>query len=431
VDESTKNKLLRVLESKVNRQLLYYLDTCAKCGACKDACHIYKATGKPELTPSHRADLLRRVYRRYFTTGGKLMPALYEATELTDDVLDQMYQAAFTCTGCRRCMVYCPFGIDLTWIIGVEKAMLSAAGKVPEELDMLTDASIEKGKSMDLYREIMQDQIRSLEPELRELTGMPDATIPMGKKGAKVLYVALAGTASILPPAVLFTLAGEDWTLSEFEAANYGYFLGDTARAAQVAERIVSEAKALGVKEVVITECGHAYRVMAHLDEVWSKQKFPFKVKSIFEPWAQYLKEGRLKVRHKLTVPVTYHDPCQLGRNGGIYEEPREIVKAICTDFRDMTPNREKNWCCGGGGGLVAQLDLEEFRAETGLLKVEQIRATGARVLATPCENCRLQIALLNERYNLGIEIAAVTDLVVEAVAPGAQRKPEHEAATA
>ncbi|MDI6870851.1 MAG: (Fe-S)-binding protein [Bacillota bacterium] len=427
MDETTKQKLLDVMKSKLNRQLLYYLDVCAKCGACKDACHIYRATGKAELVPSHRADLLRRLYRRHFTSAGRVFPSLYEATDLSDQLLDEMYQAAFTCTGCRRCMVYCPFGIDLTWVIGVEKAMLSAVGKVPEELNMLADAAIEKGNSIDLYREIMQDQIRSLEPELRELTGMPDATIPMGKKGARVLYVALAGTGSILPPAVIFNLAGEDWTLSEFEAANYGYFLGDTARAARIAERIVNEAKELGVEEVVLTECGHAYRVMKHLDEVWSKQKFPFKVLSVFEPWARYLKEGRVKVLRPIAEPATYHDPCQLGRNGGIYEEPREVVKAICTDFRDMTPNREKNWCCGGGGGLVAQTDLEEFRADTGLVKAEQVRATGARIAATPCENCRLQLALLNERYHLGVEVVAVTDLLVRAVAPGALRKPEQE----
>ncbi|MGE5553094.1 MAG: (Fe-S)-binding protein [Betaproteobacteria bacterium] len=427
MDGTTKQKLLDVMKGKLNRQLLYYLDVCAKCGACKDACHSYKSTGKAEFLPAHRADLLRRLYRKHFTTAGRLFPSLYEATDLSDQVLEEMYQAAFTCTGCRRCMVYCPFGIDLTWIIGVEKAMLAAIGKVPEELDMLTDAAIEKGKSMDLYREIMQDQIHSLEPELRALTGLPGAAIPMGRKGARVLYVALAGTGSILPPAVIFNLAGEDWTLSEYEAANYGYFLGDTARAAQVAERIVSEAKALGVEEVVITECGHAYRVMKHLDEVWSKQKFPFRVKSIFEPWAQYLREGRIKVRNPITKPVTYHDPCQLGRNGGIYEEPWEVVKAICADFRDMTPNRERNWCCGGGGGLVAQTDLEEFRADTGLPKAEQVRATGAKIVATPCENCRLQLALLNERYNLGVEIAAVTDLLVQAVAPGAQAGTEEK----
>jgi Fe-S oxidoreductase len=429
VDHATKQKLLDLLKGKLNRQLLYYLDLCARCGACKDACHIYRATGKAEFLPARRADLLRRLHRKHFTTTGRLLPALYEATDLDDQRLEEMYQAAFTCTGCRRCMVYCPFGVDLTWIIGVEKAMLSAAGKVPEELEMLTEAAIEKGRSMDLYREIMQEQIRGLEPEVRRLTGRPLATIPMGKKGAKVLYVALAGTGSMLPPAVLFTLAGEDWTLSEYEAANYGYFLGDTARAAQVAERIVTEAKELGVQEVVITECGHAYRVMKHLDEVWSKQKFPFQVKSIFEPWAQYLREDRIKVLHPVVQPVTYHDPCQLGRNGGLYEEPREVVRAIAPDFRDLTPNREKNWCCGGGGGLVAQVELEEFRAATGLVKAEQVRATGAEIVATPCENCRLQLTLLNERYNLGVEIVAVTDLLVRAVAvdePGTQ---EQEAA--
>ncbi|MGE5508922.1 MAG: (Fe-S)-binding protein [Chitinophagales bacterium] len=420
MDDQTRTKLLGVMRSRMNRQLLQYLDVCARCGACKDACHIYKATGKPEHTPSARAKALQQLYKRYFHPVGRVFPALYEARELDDRMLDEMYQAAYTCTGCRRCMTFCPFGVDLTWLIGVEKAMLAAAGKVPEELDMLAEASIEKGRSIDLYKDIMAEQIHGYEPDLQAETGLPGANIPIGRKGARVLYVALAGKASIYPPAVVFNLAGEDWTLSSFEAANYGYFLGDTARAAEIAERIVAEAKELGVEEVVLAECGHAYRVLKHLDEVWSKQKFPFKVSSIFEPWARYLREGRLTLdpAKRIAEPVTYHDPCQLGRNGGVYEEPRQVVAAIAADFREMTPNREKNWCCGGGGGLVAQIDLEEYRAETGKLKAEQIRATGARIVATPCENCRLQLGLLNERYRLGVEVVAVTDLLVRCLLP-------------
>ncbi|MDI3280219.1 MAG: (Fe-S)-binding protein [Bacillota bacterium] len=411
-----QEKLLGVMKGRRNRQLLYYLELCTRCGLCKDACHIYRATGRVEFVPSHRAEILRRLYRRYFSPLGRLIPSLYEARELDERALEDLYEAAYTCTGCRRCMVYCPFGIDITWLLGVEKAMLVAAGKVPEELAMLTDAAIEKGNSIDLYRDLLQEQIKGLEPELRERTGMPGASIPIGRKGARVLYVALAGAHSILPAAIIFNLAGEDWTLSMFESSNYGYFLGDTEKAARVAERIVSEAKALGVEEVVITECGHAYRVMKHLDEVWSKQKFPFRVSSIFEPFARYLKEGRIKVDpDRIAERVTYHDPCQLGRNGGIFEEPRAIIRAIARDFREMNPNREKNWCCGGGGGLVAQPDLEEFRAVTGRLKAEQIAATGAKIVATPCENCRLQLDLLNQRYHLGIQVSAVTDLLVQA----------------
>ncbi|MHB9095699.1 MAG: (Fe-S)-binding protein [Eubacteriales bacterium] len=417
MDAQLQEKLTGVLKQKINRQMLYYLDVCTKCGICKDACHIYRATGRPEHLPSYRAEVLRRIYKGKFDLLGKILPALHEVRELDERALEELFQAAYTCTGCRRCMVYCPFGIDITWMLGAAKALLVEAGRAPEVLEMLTDAAIEKGKSMDFYKDIIVDQIKGLEPELRKRTGIPDATIPMDKKGADILYVALGGTHTILPAAIIFTLAGENWTLSMFEGSNYGYFLGDTARAAEVAERIVTEAKELGVKEIVVTECGHTYRVMKHLDEIWSKQTFPFKISSIFEPFSRYIAEGRIKVDpNKITGPVTYHDPCQLGRNGGIFEEPRYVVKAISKDYREMMPNRGKNWCCGGGGGLVAQTELEEFRAVTGKMKAEQIAATGAKIVATPCENCRLQLALINERYNLNINVSAVMDLVVEAL---------------
>lgn len=425
--DGISEKIRSILTEKTNRQLLYYLDTCARCGLCKDACHVYRSTGRPEHVPSYRVEVLNRVYRQYVAPLGRFR----KTAEVTEDDLQKMYDSAFTCTGCRRCMVYCPFGIDLTWIISVEKAVLAAFGRIPEELDMLTDAAVEKGNSIEMYKEIMIDQIRSYEAELKARTGMPDATIPMEKKGARVLYVALAGIHSILPAAIIFNLAKEDWTLSMFESANYGYFTGDTARAGLVAKRIVDEAEALGVEEVIITECGHAFRVMKHLSSGWLKRELPFKVRSIFQPFAEYLQDGRLTVHTKITEPVTYHDPCQLARNGGIFEEPRQILRAITTDFRELTPNREKAWCCGGGGGLGAIGDLEEYRVKTGKIKADQIHTSGAKIAATPCENCRLQLALLNDHYDLGITISAITDMLVEAVAVPAAKEDADEVASA
>jgi len=229
--------------------------------------------------------------------------------------------------------------------------------------------------------------------------------------------VALAGTHTILPMAIIFHEAKADWTLSLFEAANYGYFLGDTAKARKIAQRFVDEAKALGVKEVIISECGHAYRVMQFLYEAWTKEKLPFKIRAAVDVMHDYIKEGKIKLKPgSLKEPVTYHDPCQVGRNGGFYEEPRDIVKAVADDYREMTPNREKQWCCGGGGGLVAESEFDSLRLKSGEKKVEQIRKTGAKVLVTPCENCRLQIELLNEKNNLGIRISSMMDMVVSAM---------------
>ena len=202
-----------------------------------------------------------------------------------------------------------------------------------------------------------------------------------------------------------------------FEASNYGYFLGDVKRAKAIGNRIVEEAKRLKVKEVVITECGHAYRVMKFFQQGWVGEKLPFKVSNILELIARYSEEGRIRLNAgRIKEPITYHDPCQIARNGGIFEEPRYILRQVAADFREMTPNREKNWCCGGGGGLVAEPELEEFRIRTGRLKAEQVMKTQARIVVTPCENCRLQFGGLDEKYDLGVKVSSVRDLVGDAM---------------
>ncbi len=402
-----------LLKPNITRQILFYMDTCSRCGACKDACHIYKTRPGAENLPAFRAILLRNYLRPHYSLSGRVFARAGTGSNLTDGGLAQMYDAAYSCTGCRRCMVFCPFGVDLTSLINIEKMLLVQTGKIPEDLDLLTDMAIQKGISMEAYRAVVQEQISKLEQELRELTGLPDAGIPMRLKGAKILYVSLGSKDSILLPSAVFNLAGESWTLSEYEASNFGYFLGDINRACQVAERIVNEARELGVEEVVITECGHAYRMMKHLQEAWSGQRHPFQVKSVLQLWNKYVQEKRLKVK-QITTPMTYHDPCQLGRNGGIFEEPRQVIRRITSDFREMKPNREKNWCCGGGGGLVARADMEEFRNEIGFIKAQQIKATGSKIVVAPCGNCRQQLQSLNENYHLNVRIAAVSEILVE-----------------
>ncbi len=423
VTREEQDLAVKILDEKTNRQLLYYLDICTRCGICKDACHQYVATGDVLYLPASRAQLIRKVFRKYFTIQGKLIPSVVEATAPNDKLLEDLYRASYACTSCRRCMYYCPFSIDTTWFTSIGRAMLVAIGRGATILGELADAAIMKGDNIDMFRDILIDGLKDTEDEFKARVGDPAATIPIGKKGAHSLYVALAGTHTILPMAIIFHQAKADWSLSLFEAANYGYFYGDTARAKKIAQRFVDEAKALGVQELIISECGHAYRVMEFLYEAWAKEKLPFKIRAVVDVMHDYIKEGRIKLKPgSLLEPVTYHDPCQVGRNGGFYEEPRNIVKAVAADYREMTPNREKQWCCGGGGGLVAESEFDTLRQVSGQKKVEQIRKTGAKVLVTPCENCRLQIEMLNEKNNLGIRISSMMDLVVESMdLPGAK----------
>ncbi|MFC1900391.1 (Fe-S)-binding protein [Chloroflexota bacterium] len=417
VEEKVRESSVQVLKEKMNRQLLYYLDICTRCSICKDACHQYVSTKDVRYLPAYRAELIRRIYKKYFTKSGKFIPSISEATEIDDRLLDELYQVTYACTGCRRCMYYCPFSIDTTWILAAAKAILIAAGKGSKMLTELAGASIMKGENIDLFKDIILETLKDTEKELQEKVGDPEAVIPVDKEGADMLYVALSGTHTILPASIIFHQAKVDWTLSLFEASNYGYFLGDTGKAKAIAKRIVDEAKRLKVKEVVITECGHAYRVMKYLYEPWAKEKLPFKVSSIIDLIGRYVEEGKIQLKPgSVKETITYHDPCQVGRNAGFFEPPRNVIRQIAGDFRELTPNREKNWCCGGGGGLVAQPDMDDLRIETGEMKVKQIRDSGAKIVVSPCENCRLQLDTLNEKYEMDIEISSLMDLVVDAM---------------
>ena len=172
MDTVNKEALKKVLKAKINRQLLYYLDLCARCSICKDACHQYKVTEDVLYLPAYRAELIRRIYKKYHSPLGRIFPKFYEGREIDDEkLLDELYTTTYACTGCRRCMYYCPFSIDTTWILSVAKEILNAAGKGSSMLEELTNASIEKGKNIDLFKDIMVDMLSDTEKEVQEKTG--------------------------------------------------------------------------------------------------------------------------------------------------------------------------------------------------------------------------------------------------------------------
>jgi Fe-S oxidoreductase len=407
-----RKKLLDLFGSKLDRPMRYYLDVCTRCGICREACFAYASVPKVEYTPVWRAEVVRKIYKRYFKWTGRLFPFWGKSTKIDDDTMKQLYDAAYTCTGCRRCMMYCPFGIDTQAIQSIAKLLLIGNESASEELSMLADASIEKGKHLELYKESFMKGIRNLESQvISKWKGESDQIIPLDIEGANILYVALAGAHSIVPAASIFNAARENWTLSFFEAVNFGAFVGDPIKTQIIAKRIINEAVRLRVKEVVICECGTAYRVMKHL-----VGKQPFEVSHVSEVMARYLKEGRIKVeKDRIKGLMTYHDPCQSARNSGVIEEPRYVVHQLTSHFVEMTPNRDYNLCCGGGGGLVA-LENEEFREETGKAKVNQIKETGATLVATGCENCHTQLNFLNDKYRMEVKVEFLTNLVANSL---------------
>jgi len=411
-------KALEILKKQLNQPLKTALEVCARCGICAEACHYYVAEPKVEHVPAYRAEQLRKIYRKKHNFFGKYVSWLVDAEELDDEKFNKLVEMAFSeCTLCRRCTFNCPLGVDTPLVMRTIRAMATATGKAPEILVMLADSAIAKGENPEIFKEMFLQQISQLEKELQELTGNPEAKIPVEKKGARVLYVGLAGAHTIIPPAIIFNEVGEDWTLSIYEAANYGVFLGDVERAKKIAKRIIDEAKRLKVQEVVVAECGHACAALVWDAPNWFAEKFPFRIRSVVEVVAEYIQKGKLTLDPKAnSEPVTYHDSCNLARTGGIFREPRIILKAVVKDFREMNPNGIENYCCGGGGGLVALPEYYEKRMRAGKPKAEQIKRTGAKIVAAACENCKLQLGDLNNYYNLGVEVKGLVDLVANAI---------------
>jgi Fe-S oxidoreductase len=409
MDQKTRDDLLTLFQSKLNEAMRFYLETCTRCGVCTEACHVHASMGQVKYIAVYRAEIVRRLYKRYFKGRGKFWPSSGEAKELSEMALEELYEAAYSCTGCRRCMVYCPFGIDTQMLMSIAKLLLVGADAEPEILTMLADTSIEKGKSLDLYKESFLEGIKRLEEEVVSKWKIEagGTAIPVDVEGADLLYVALAGAHSIIPAAAIFNAAGENWTLSFFEAVNFGAFVGDPTKTKLILDRIINEAKRLKVKEVCICECGTAYRVMKQL----SGQQ-AFNVTAITEVHARYLKEGRIKLdKTKL------NGACQIARNAGVIDEPRYILQHLTDDFRELTHEPRYNWCCGGGGGLVALgEDTLDFRMKSAKVKVDQVNATGAKILATACENCHAQLGNLNDHYKMGVEVQFLSSLVADAL---------------
>jgi len=415
MDQETRGELLKLFQTKLNQAMQLYLETCTRCGVCTEACHVYASTGQVKHIAAYRSEIIRRLHKKYFKARGKLWPSVGEAKELTEVALEELFDAAYSCTGCRRCMVYCPFGIDTQMLMSIAKLLLIGAEAEPEILTMLADTSVEKGKSLEFFKEGFLTGVKNLEAEVIEKWKIQagETAIPVDVEGADLLYVALAGAHSIIPAAAIFNAAGEKWTLSFFEAVNFGAFVGDPTKTKLILDRIIKEALRLKVKEVCICECGTAFRVMKQLSGTQ-----PFKVSAITEVHARYIRENRIKLdKSKFDQAITYHDPCQIARNGGVIDDPRFILSHLTTDFREMSPEPEYNWCCGGGGGLVALgEETLDFRMKSARVKAEQIKKTEAGVLATACENCHTQLDNLNDHYNMNVDVRFLSSMVADAL---------------
>lgn len=441
------------------RSVKVYMDSCVKCGSCTDKCHYYLGTKDPKNMPVARQDLMRKVYRRYFTFAGKYFPKLVGAEDFTEEVLDDWYNYFHQCSQCRRCSVFCPYGIDTAEISMAAREIMDRIGVGDKYSNEIIGKVYRIGNNLGLPERALADTLEGLEEDVEEETGVV-VKYPLDVKGADILLVTPSAdffaephVDGLIGYGKVFHEAGVSWTLSSLasEAANFGMFIGSYENMRKVSLRIREAALELGVKRIVFGECGHAWRVAySFLNTLagpfdFLDPDYPVPQHILEFTWNE-MQKGTLNIDKSLNddMVLTYHDSCNVARAtrmgtepGGQFTIPRNVIKAVCNNFHDMAREtiHGETFCCGGGGGLLTD-DLMELRIKGAKPRMEALKNVTEEHqvthMAAICAICKSQFTKVLPYYGFDMDqIVSVHQLVSNAIILTGQVDEDEENETA
>jgi len=457
--EGWEEIILKGLKERLDkfRSLKIFMDCCVRCGACADKCHFFLGTGDPKNMPVLRAELLRSVYRNDFTLAGKLLGKLAGGRPMTFKVLKEWFMYYYQCTECRRCSVFCPYGIDTAEVTMIARELLHLVGVNTNWILEPAANSNRTGNHMGLQPHTFKENIEYLCDDIEEITGIK-ITPTFNRKGAEVLFItpsadvfAEPGIYTCMGYLLLFEHIGLDYTWSTYasEGGNFGLFTNNELMK-KLNAKMYAEAKRLGVKWILGGECGHMWRVLhQYMDTMNGPADFLEVPKSpitgtvfenaastkmihISEFTADLIKHGKLKLdpsRNDHRV-VTYHDSCNPSRAMGLLEEPRYILKNVCNNFHEMPANtiREQTFCCGSGTGLNTD-EIMELRMRGGLPRANAVRYVadkkGVNMLSCVCAIDRATLTTLMNYWNPDVEVCGVSELVGNALVMEGEKERE------
>ena len=433
------------------RSFKLFMDICVRCGACADKCHFFIGSGDPKNMPVLRAELLRSVYRRNFTVGGKIFGILAGARELTEDVLKELWYYLYQCTECRRCSLFCPYGIDTAEITIMGRELTNLLGLNIDWIAAPVANCYRTGNHLGIQPHAYKDMLDFFTDEIEEITGIK-VDPSFNRKGAEILFItpsgdvfADPGTYTCMGYMMLFHYLQEQglditWSTYASEGGNFGYFTSHEM-AKRLNAKMYAEAKRLGVKWILGGECGHMWRVLNQYMDTWNGPpdfleepvspitgtKFEnaktTKMVHITEFTADLIKNNRLKLdpsRNDHHI-MTYHDSCNTARGMGLFEEPRYVINNVCNNFYEMPLEtiREQTFCCGSGAGLNAGEDME-LRMRGGLPRANAVKyvheKNGVNMLACICAIDRAVLPTLMEYWVPEVNVTGVHELVGNAL---------------
>ena len=395
-------------------QTASYLDGCVHCGMCADACHYFVRTDDPRYTPIWKIELFKQAYKREVGPFAFFYRLFGFKKKVTIDQLEEWQHLLYdSCTVCGRCSLVCPMGIDIAGMVSMARHGMFKAGLIPHELHETAKRAAETGSPLGITPEKFKERVEWMADE-------HEVDIPLNVEKADVLAVmssieiqkypeSIAATAKIL------NATGESWTFSTdgYEATNFGMLSGNLEWQKEASMKLIDTAIKLGAKTLVLPECGHAYMAMRWMGANMYGKPLPFKVLHITEYLADVMNSGRLKVK-KVDKSVTFHDPCQVSRRGGATQAPRDVLKHLGVDFREMPNGGDYNWCCGGGGGVITIKRADELRHRVFKLKMDQMEATGADELLSSCANCRQSFDDSEQHFGWNHSMGSLMEMVAE-----------------
>jgi len=424
-------KGISVLKEVIDAPIASFFESCVHCGLCAESCLFYTESGDPKFTPIHKVEPLRRIYEQEYTLLGRLKKLFGLSKPVTDAELEEWRVLVYdSCTLCGRCSMVCPVGNDITYMIRKFREGMAVSGHAPPGLIGATTRSIEIGSPMGLRLPAVKAQMKHVEED----TGIE---IPLDKEGAE--YMVLLSSMEIInfpeylnAIARIFKQAGKTWTLCSeaFEATNSGIQIGVSDLARVLVQRIVDGAEKLKVKTVISPECGHAYTALRWEGPNLIGRPYTFNVQHILEVLDELRTQGLLKTEGFETQRLTFHDPCQIVRRGGVIEPQRHLLDMIANNYVEMSDPGKMNWCCGGGGGVSAIDEAMPLQLQAFKRKKAQLDELDVQTLVTACANCRIVIEESLEHYQMKLPVIGLTEMIAAHLASsgaGTESRPAKE----